>query len=182
MKIHHNNKPKHLKGFTLIELIIVIVILGVLAVSAAPKFIDLQSDARIATLTSLASTLKETARLQNMYGIVRDGNASAANGYILNDIYFDLGYPIGISCDDTDGIPEILEGTNIGSEDFLYFTRFSGVSPDGSETRELYMTLNNLASGASDFNGIVATNCYVEYESYVLGTRAPEITLVTSGC
>ena len=35
---------KRSAGFTLIELIAVIVILGILAVSAAPKFIDLQKD------------------------------------------------------------------------------------------------------------------------------------------
>ncbi|MEC8489586.1 MAG: prepilin-type N-terminal cleavage/methylation domain-containing protein, partial [Pseudomonadota bacterium] len=34
------------QGFTLIELIIVIVLLGILAVTAAPKFLNLQDDAR----------------------------------------------------------------------------------------------------------------------------------------
>ena len=41
MKIRKNEK-----GFTLIELIMVIVILGILASVAIPKFFDLQSDAK----------------------------------------------------------------------------------------------------------------------------------------
>lgn len=46
------------KGFTLIELVVVIVILGILAVVAAPKFMGLQRDARIADLKGLEGSLK----------------------------------------------------------------------------------------------------------------------------
>lgn len=38
------------KGFTLIELLVVIIILGILSVAAAPKFLNLQRDAKIAAL------------------------------------------------------------------------------------------------------------------------------------
>jgi len=50
-------------GFTLIELVVVIVILGVLAATAAPKFIDLSSDARIATLESLEGSMRSASNL-----------------------------------------------------------------------------------------------------------------------
>ncbi|WP_341206294.1 prepilin-type N-terminal cleavage/methylation domain-containing protein, partial [uncultured Psychrosphaera sp.] len=43
-------KNTNQQGFTLVELIIVIVILGVLAVTAAPKFLDVKSDAIGGTL------------------------------------------------------------------------------------------------------------------------------------
>ncbi|KAE8177439.1 type II secretion system protein [Photobacterium carnosum] len=46
------------KGFTLIELVVVIVILGILAVVAAPKFMGLQREARIADLKGLEGSLK----------------------------------------------------------------------------------------------------------------------------
>lgn len=50
-------------GFTLIELIIVITILGILSVAAAPRFIDIASDARVASLTSVQSNFEAGLRL-----------------------------------------------------------------------------------------------------------------------
>ena len=45
-------------GFTLIELVVVIVILGILAASAAPRFMSFQADARAASLKALMGTVK----------------------------------------------------------------------------------------------------------------------------
>ena len=46
------------QGFTLIELVIVIIILGILAVTAAPKFINLQGDARVSALNGLKAAIQ----------------------------------------------------------------------------------------------------------------------------
>lgn len=48
---------KNQKGFTLIELIIVIVVLGILAVTAAPQFINIGSDARVSTLQKIQASM-----------------------------------------------------------------------------------------------------------------------------
>lgn len=47
----------HNKGFTLIELVVVIVIMGVLAVIALPKFINLQDDANESVMLSMKSAI-----------------------------------------------------------------------------------------------------------------------------
>lgn len=55
--------PKNDEGFTLIELVVVVVILGILAATALPKFVDLQGDARSASVQAMAGALNTTVQL-----------------------------------------------------------------------------------------------------------------------
>ena len=54
---------KQQQGFTLIELIVVIVILGILAATAVPKFVDLQSDARAAVMKGIGGSMNSAKEL-----------------------------------------------------------------------------------------------------------------------
>ncbi|MCU7995670.1 prepilin-type N-terminal cleavage/methylation domain-containing protein [Shewanella glacialipiscicola] len=54
---YHVNK-KYTAGFTLIELVVVIIVLGILTVIATPKFIGLSKEARIQTLSQVQASVK----------------------------------------------------------------------------------------------------------------------------
>lgn len=65
---------KESKGFTLVELVIIIVVLGILAAVAIPKYFDLQSQARESVMRSFGGALKEASTIY-LTRAVLEGNA-----------------------------------------------------------------------------------------------------------
>lgn len=76
---------KNQKGFTLVEMIVVIVILGILAGAAVPAYINLQTDAEAANNMAAIGALRSALAMRFGQQLVREGDNAAANDVIGSD-------------------------------------------------------------------------------------------------
>jgi MSHA pilin protein MshA len=73
--------PIKQRGFTLIELVMVIVILGILAAVALPKFADLSGDARKASVNGVAGGLRSAVAItKSAYLAAGNLTSTSVNG------------------------------------------------------------------------------------------------------
>ncbi|PWI32015.1 MSHA biogenesis protein MshA [Vibrio albus] len=162
-------------GFTLIELVVVIVILGILAVTAAPKFLDMQGEARKGVLNGVKGAMQGSAgmiyaksAINGEEGVAADATTTpsvSADGTTINTHY---GYPVPKN---TNGIGDTLD---------LDADNLQLVEDSDNDT--LYV----IFSGAStDITAITAANCHVSYKMVDSGTSAdkePTIVVNADGC
>ena len=163
------------RGFTLVELIMVIVVLGILSAFALPKFTDLSSDAKIANLKGLAGTIKTAASITRSQ--LKFEQLPLTGKYVATldneTVYINDGYP------GADAPGGIRKAANINA------TR-SGES--GFPSGDYYAVVLGIVAGGNGDGGMrfmfldnPDTNCSVTYWNAEPG--APYIVdVVTSGC
>jgi MSHA pilin protein MshA len=165
MKTLTNNGFKQQKGFTLIELVVVIVILGILAATAAPKFIDLTSDARTSVMQGVQGSINSAVNLVHAKALV-EGQTGATGVISVGGSNYTLvnGYPAGAA---------VASGANagLGLASLIELENGSDITiTDGTPAVVTH-------SGAS-----VANTCNLSYANATGAENPPILTATLTAC
>ncbi len=179
-------------GFTLIELVIVIIILGILSVTAAPKFLDLQGDAKAATLDAIAGAMKTASDTIHAKSLIAGTDVAATSTVGLSNgetVAITYGYP---AHDWTTAWDEMLDadiGDGDGSatacaQDFCYDTSHNVTADVAALTNA--NSDSNTAVIIFPKGKIFSDQCYVYYafdQAQAAGSfDKPQIGVVKTGC
>ncbi|WP_455229929.1 type II secretion system protein [Geopseudomonas aromaticivorans] len=155
---------KQQSGFTLIELIMVIVVLGILAAFALPKFADFGGDARASSISGAAGAIKSASAIAHSAALVASSPQTGATGSVTLEneaVGLIYGYPSATAILTAAQISAAAAGTNAD------FVLVSAVSPVVIQPK-----------GVSSAN---AATCKVTYTE-ATDTAPAKVALVNSNC
>jgi MSHA pilin protein MshA len=150
-------------GFTIVELVVVIALLGILSAVALPRFIDVRTDATLATMEGLVKAIQTSQNLTHARAMINGRQSLAIDTMVVEGQMVEMvyGYPSGTA----NGIPMMIQ-----------------TIPDGWQQRA------SIINGAWVFwHGQIredagVAQCYIRYRQSAGPGQVPVIDFQSTGC
>lgn len=169
------------KGFTLIELVIVIIVLGILSATAVPKFINLQNDAKTSVLQGTKAAMMSSMNIAHSKLVIEGMETNAGLVSKLDaptlewcqDCKFSYGYP---KQNYLNTWLNIMTGVSNGWVEGKEIDEFDGIVIVYTHEAEP-KTIVTLADNLNEFRELINDDCYILYEEPKSIIQAPVLTL-----
>lgn len=189
-------KAKRQDGFTIIELVVVILLLGILAATALPRFMDVTDEAHDAVVEGVVGGLNSGSALFRATWVATGQSTSAAVDYPdgSGTLFANTsGYPIGDSatidasaCADIfdtllqSGHPDIAAGATFetgGSDDYETIVEDISNPTDGTDQDADFVAVNNYPNAGAVTDTNSCSYFYVGQFKEGTSTSSPAVTI-----